>query len=76
MDKSNDIQFLSDDLKNIEQRIKLSKAILQNSSKIVIEDEGDIIVWEQLKLPLSKFLVSYFEKEKQDVYCKMKDILK
>lgn len=76
MDKSKNIQFFANELRNADRDINASKRLLQlplatlsiyNASG----EKEEIQIWEGLKKPLSEFLENYFNEEKQKIYAKI-----
>jgi len=74
--KSEKITFLGNELFVLDRNIDLVKSKKQLSQLIVFyENDGENIeleVWKDMKQPLEDFLLSFYERKKQDIFNEIK----
>lgn len=78
--KSEKISFLGRQVSLADREIKTVKDNKNKMCKIVFYDGSghleEITVWNQLHIELSKFLIRYFESEKEKYYSELQEELK
>ena len=73
--KDKNIISLAYELENIEKDVAKTKEISACRASIIVEDVGNIAIWQHLATPLQEFLLKYYDKQKNDVYDRIRQQL-